>query len=90
MFGVVWIGVGFENTSFENNGRRVSVHLVPFFFALCVLCSNISDEGIEPGMYIFDIVFAHDLLVDDGGVLLLLGKLRLKEEQLRGHKGLEN
>lgn len=82
MFGVIWIRVGFEDFSVENHCWGICVHVVSLFFALGVLCANVSNERIESGVNVFDVVFAHDLFVDDRGVFLLLGETHLEQEKL--------
>ena len=82
MFGVIRIRVGFEDSPFEEDRRGICVHLVSLFFTVGVLCANVSNEGVDSGVYVFNVVFAHDLLVDDGRVLLLLRETCLKEDKL--------
>jgi hypothetical protein len=59
----------------ENNRGDICVHLVSFLFALGILGTDISNEWVDARVYVFDIVFAHNFLVDDCGVLFLLGEV---------------
>ena len=77
MFGVVGIRVG-SKFSFKKNCWGINVHFVFLFFALGMLGANISNERIETGVHVFDVVFAHHLLVDYRGVFLLLGETALE------------
>jgi len=83
MFGVIWIWVSSKTTS-EEDGGRICIN-VTISFVVCssssvrVLCADVTSKRIQSRVYIFDIVLAHNLLVNNGGILLLLGEERRKE-----------
>lgn len=54
------------------------------------LGGSVPDGGIEAGMDELGVVFVHDLLLDDGGVLVLLGEPGLQQEHLDGQDDLQH
>lgn len=84
--GVVRVRVGFES-SVDDGGRRIDVHFTDSGTAWCpsalaTLSANVADGSCQEWMYEFGVVFIHDLAVNEGQVLGLLGEGCPHESQL--------
>lgn len=94
MLGIIWIRICSEPSS-EYDCRSIRID-----FSFCtpsipqdicrILRAYVTDQRVQSGMDIFDIIFAHNLLVNQSSVLLLLGETRLKEQQLRRYQYLKD
>ena len=78
MLGVIGIWI-YSKASFEDNRRCIYIYISLLFIldlrsGTGKLCANISNQGIQSGMDIFDIIFTHHFLVNEGRVFLLLGE----------------
>lgn len=74
MFGIIWVRVRSEST-FENYRWCISIHLfVVTTCAVCILCANIADKGVQSRMNKLSIILAHNLSLDNSRVFLLLRK----------------
>lgn len=88
---IVWIGVCFEGSLDECAGRaKLDEFDVEALFVLPTLGANISDNGMEARVDVFDIVFPHDLPLNVCCVLILLSEFRLERKKHGGQRHLLN